>query len=404
MNPRPPPREGGALPLSYEPLYALHNVLDKVFCWQSCLFYVINSVSVHSFTSSQAKGSITKTFQWARGGSNSRPSPCEVSKSVKTTLEKLSEDVIKEYLEYRFAKIKSEKSRWWIKKTVEELFNFTKGKLTRNKLLKFQNWYKKKYEYEGQIKFHDNSRNFLEWLYKKTGSEEYRKLKEIFERPKRDSKKLNPILIREPDIHNLIKAVWETNLTDFAKIRFTTAVLFGAYTGQRPDATSGKLTFEEIEEALSRSPPILWIPEDKDKENFPHWVPLHPVVVEWLKKLIQMKDQTTTDKIFPYDQIRVVFDKINVKAVHTNRKITYSHLRKFFEQMCNNVLMVHVEGGTVPAMHPGLRDYIMAHNTGSLDVQSYDGKLPVEIYDQYMTAWKDVDLVPKNLQIKAIFR
>jgi len=75
---------------------------------------------------------------------------------------------------------------------------------------------------------------------------------------------------------------------------------------------------------------------------------------------------------------------------HTGRKITYSHLRKFFEQMCNNVLMVH----------PGLRDYIMAHNTGSLDVQSYDGKLPTEIYQQYMAAWKDVDLVPKEARLE----
>jgi len=73
--------------------------------------------------------------------------------------------------------------------------------------------------------------------------------------------------------------------------------------------------------------------------------------------------------------------EITLKAVHTGRKITYSHLRKFFEQMCNNVLVVHVEGRIVPAMHLGLRDYIMAHNTGSLDVQSYDGKLPVEIYE-----------------------
>ncbi|HDM77464.1 MAG TPA: hypothetical protein ENG51_13505 [Deltaproteobacteria bacterium] len=76
-----------------------------------------------------------------------------------------------------------------------------------------------------------------------------------------------------------------------------------------------------------------------------------------------------------------------LKAVHTGRKITYPHLRKFFEQMCNNVLMVH----------PGLRDYIMAHNTGSLDVQSYDGKFPTEIYQQYMEKWEKVNLMPKEL-------
>ncbi len=116
-----------------------------------------------------------------------------------------------------------------------------------------------------------------------------------------------------------------------------------------------------------------------------------------------MKKPTTIDRILLYDQVRAVFDKINVKAIHTGRKITYSHLRKFFKQMCNNVLVVQLpDERIVPAMYPGLRDYIMAYNTGSLDIQSYDGKLPSEIYQQYMEKWKDVNLVPKNLQIKAI--
>ena len=82
------------------------------------------------------------------------------------------------------------------------------------------------------------------------------------------------------------------------------------------------------------------------------------MVVEWLKPVLEFKEFSQSPRIFPYDLIRKAFNELNVKAIYTGRKITYSHLRKFFEQMCNNVLMVH----------PGLRDYIMAHNTGSLDV------------------------------------
>ena len=62
--------------------------------------------------------------------------------------------------------------------------------------------------------------------------------------------------------------------------------------------------------------------------------------------------------------------------------------------MCNNVLMTH----------PGLRDYIMAHNTGSLDVQSYDGKPPSEIYDQYMAAWGKVNLVSKDASLEELLK
>ncbi len=306
--------------------------------------------------------------------------------------EKLSDDIIKEYLEYRFARIKSPKSQWWIEKVISELMKHTKGRLTRQNLMGFQNWYKTTYEYEAQCKFHDNTRNFLEWLSKRTGNEEFRKLKEILERPQRNSKKLNPIIIREPDILSLVKTIWESDFTPYLKLKIISAILFSAYTGQRPDATTGKLTYEEFENALNRNPPMLWIPEEKDKENFPHWVPLHPVVVEWLKPVIGLRDHSQSDRIYPYDLIRKVFDKLNIKAIHTGRKITYSHLRKFFEQMCNNVLMVH----------PGLRDYIMAHNTGSLDVQSYDGKLPSEIYQQYMEKWGKVNLVPKGVSLEEL--
>ena len=199
---------------------------------------------------------------------------------------------------------------------------------------------------------------------------------------KEELEKLNPILLREVDIHNLVLAVWRQEKDPYFKLKHIAGILFAAYTGQRPQSTISKLTVEELREAISREPPVLYIPEEKDKENFPHWVPLHPVVVEWLRAYLEVFRDEEDEELrnISYYSMRKMFDKIDVKAVHTGRKITYSHLRKFFEQMCNNVLMVH----------PGLRDYIMAHNTGSLDVQSYDGKLPSEIYEQYMAAWKNV--------------
>ena len=46
----------------------------------------------------------------------------------------------------------------------------------------------------------------------------------------------------------------------------------------------------------------------------------------------------------------------------------------------------------------------MAHNTGSLDVQSYDGKLPSEIYEQYMVAWEKVNLVPEGVKLEELVK
>ncbi|MBO8179540.1 MAG: hypothetical protein H0Z19_03535 [Archaeoglobus sp.] len=265
--------------------------------------------------------------------------------------------------------------------------------------MKFQNWYKSKYGFESQAKYHSNLRNFLEWLYKKTGNPYFRELKEVFEPPKKDSKKLNPILIREPDIHNLIKAVSEKDPTPYLKLKHISGILFAAYTGQRPDSTISKITVDEIKEAIQRDPPLLWIPEEKDKERFPHWIPIHPVLRDWLEVYVKVYDPTLEKEqsrgiAFSYYSMRKLFDRLNIKAIHTGRKITYSHLRKFFEQMCNNVLVVH----------PGLRDYIMAHNTGSLDVQSYDGKLPSEIYDQYMAAWGNVNPISEGVDLKDLIK
>jgi integrase len=194
-------------------------------------------------------------------------------------------------------------------------------------------------------------------------------------------------------VKNIIRAIWKGNYPPFLKLKYIAGILFASYTGQRPESTIGKITVGEFKEALSRNPPVLWIPENKDKERFPHWVPLHPVVVKWVGAYVSLmkKDREIA---FGYYALRKLLDDLNIKAIHTGRKIAISHMRKFFEQMCNNVLMVH----------PGLRDYIMAHNTGSLDVQSYDGKLPSEIYEQYMMAWKDVNLVPEEVNLKALIK
>ena len=259
--------------------------------------------------------------------------------------------------------------------------------------MRFQNWYKTHYDYEAQRKFHTNLGNLLEWLRKRTGDNHFLELKDLLEPPKRDSKKINPIILRENDIKNVIRKVWYSDYDSFNKLRLISAVLFASYTGQRPQATIAKITISELEEALNRRPTLLWIPEDKDKERFPHWVPIHPVLSKWLEAYISIAKDSNA-KAFPYDPIRKALNDLNVKAIHTGRKIVFSHFRKFFEQMCNNVLGVH----------SGLRDNIMSHNTGSLDVQSYDGKLPSEIYEQYMIAWKDVNLVPDEVRLKELVK
>jgi len=58
--------------------------------------------------------------------------------------------------------------------------------------------------------------------------------------------------------------------------------------------------------------------------------------------------------------------------------------------MCNNVLAVRFPDSKVVSAS-GIKGLHRGTQHGSLDLQSYDGKLPSDIYEQYMMTWKDVN-------------
>jgi integrase len=97
------------------------------------------------------------------------------------------------------------------------------------------------------------------------------------------------------------------NVLEFLKVRFTRGelderhyvaynalIIFGAFTGQRPDATIGRITAGQFEEALkfrSREP-TLHVSADQDKIRMAHYVPLHPRVIEAVEPLLDGKKVT----------------------------------------------------------------------------------------------------------------
>jgi chemotaxis protein CheY-P-specific phosphatase CheC len=66
--------------------------------------------------------------------------------------------------------------------------------------------------------------------------------------------------------------------------------LFGAYTGQRSEATIAKLTVGQFREALADEKPVLLVDSSQDKVRMSHYVPLSPRVVEALKPLLLGRD------------------------------------------------------------------------------------------------------------------
>ena len=74
-------------------------------------------------------------------------------------------------------------------------------------------------------------------------------------------------------------------------VAYNALITFGAFTGQRPDATIGRITAGQVKEALkfrSREP-TLHVSADQDKIGMAHYVPLHPRVIEAVEPLLDGK-------------------------------------------------------------------------------------------------------------------
>ena len=155
----------------------------------------------------------------------------------------------------------------------------TGGKLNRKTLIGFQNWYMNQYDsFDVLRKYYTYTRAFLEYVYKTTGNPLARDLKDILDKPERPSKKINPIIIREPDVKNIVRATYNLSRDPhvsverhvYSKIKFIAAILLAAYTGQRPDATIAKLDLRDLEDALSREThPSCGSPRRKTKSDSP---------------------------------------------------------------------------------------------------------------------------------------
>jgi integrase len=65
--------------------------------------------------------------------------------------------------------------------------------------------------------------------------------------------------------------------------QYSAFVIFGAFTGQRSEATMAKLTVGQLRESLRSEKPVLLVESSQDKNRTQHYVPLHPQVITVFK-------------------------------------------------------------------------------------------------------------------------
>jgi hypothetical protein len=154
--------------------------------------------------------------------------------------------------------------------------------------------------------------------------------------------------------------------------------LFGAYTGQRSEATIAKLTVGQFREALADEKPVLLVDSSQDKVRMSHYVPLSPRVVEALKPLLLGRDDD--ELMFIHGSFLMWIKRQKIPMSRLKGHFVLGDLRKFAEQH-----------GDVIQWDQSNRAYILTHDVSGVSWSHYRNPLPENVYEIYMKYWKNVD-------------
>lgn len=118
----------------------------------------------------------------------------------------------------------------------------------------------------------------------------------------------------------------------------------------------------------------------QDKIRLEHYVPLHPVIIPFLQKIIEKRKDTET--FFQHEYFSRWLKKNSISLSKTDDKILIKDMRKFFEQKSDEIGFIDAN-----------KNFIMSHGVSSINWQSYKQFLPENVYKRYMECWKGVSIL-----------
>jgi integrase len=185
------------------------------------------------------------------------------------------------------------------------------------------------------------------------------------------------------DINNvfqhIVKSERDGEISPERSAQYSAFVLFGAYTGQRSEATIAKLTVGQFREAMAADKPVLQVDSSQDKVRMSHYVPLHPRVVEALKPLLAGRKDD--ELMFTHSSFLQWIKRQRIPMSRFRGHFQLGDLRKFAEQH-----------GDVIQWDQSNRAYILTHDVSGVSWRHYRNPLPENVYEIYMRYWRDVDL------------
>jgi integrase len=279
----------------------------------------------------------------------------------------------------------AEKSRDWINRASKLLWDCTKGDISHQTVEMLRERALKEYTSpDSHSKVLSFAKSFLRFLATTRAEPRYVTFTPYLELPKtvKERKSITSRIVTKDDINNVLqhiaKAEQEGKISPQRLAQYSALVLFGAYTGQRSEATIAQLTVGQFRTALAHDKPVLEVGSPQDKIRMSHYVPLHPRVVKVLEPLLAGRNED--DLMFTHSSFKQWIKRQKIPMSRFEKPFVLGDLRKFAEQH-----------GDVIEWHQSNKNYIMTHAVSGVDWR-YKHPLPETVYDVYMNSWRGVKL------------
>jgi hypothetical protein len=280
----------------------------------------------------------------------------------------------------------STKSLDWIERASLALWESTKGEISHRTVTALRESVLKKYASpDSHSKVLSFAVGFLKFLAKTKMEPRYASFEVYLEMPRavKERKSMTQRIVTKDDIENVLEFIKQAErdekISAERSAQYSAIIIFGAFTGQRSEATLAKLTVGQFREALQSEKPVLKVETSQDKIRMSHFVPLHPQVISAVKSILGgRKDE---DRAFAYSSFLSWIKRQKIPMTLFNGHFVFGDLRKFAEQ----------HGDIIQWEHSN-RAYVLTHGVSGVDWSFYKHPLPDSVYDIYVKYWGDVSL------------
>jgi hypothetical protein len=280
----------------------------------------------------------------------------------------------------------AKKSHHWIDTSSEILWAFTEGEISHKTVEKLRKTTLQKFESaDSHSKVLSFAKSFLRFLATTRNEPRYQTFAPYLELPKKvkERKSVTSRIVTKEDIRNVLeyikRAEQRGEINHERSVQYSALVLFGAYTGQRSEATIAKLKVGQFREAMAADKPVLLVDVSQDKVRMSHYVPLHPRIVEVIKLLLVGRDDN--ELIFTHGSFLQWIKRQKIRMSRFQKHFVLGDLRKFAEQY-----------GDIIQWNESNRAYILTHGISGIEWAHYRNPQPENVYDIYIKYWGNTDL------------